>query len=82
MTAAGHGNLDSIHDFLKSNAKVSLKSKNGWTALDFAQKQNRNDAVSYLQDVLKRQTFTNPGTFNRYWRISTNPDTSKKNIPF
>ena len=64
MTAAGHGNLDSIHDFLKSNAKPSLKSKNGWTALDFAQKQNRTDAVLYLQDVLKRQHIfpSNPGT--------------------
>ena len=64
MTAAGHGNLDSIHDFLKANAKPSIKSKNGWTALDFAQNQNHQDAVLYLQDVLKRQqTFSNPGIF-------------------
>ena len=71
MTAAGHGNLDTIHDFLKSNAKPSLKSKNGWTALDFAQKQNQTDAVLYLQDVLKRQHIfpSNPGTYSLFFKV-------------
>ena len=47
---------------IRYNAKPSLKSKQGWTALDFAQKQNQQDAVLYLQDIMKRQKIlTNPG---------------------
>ena len=62
MAVSGHGDLDTIHDLLRYHAKPSLKSKQGWTALDFAQKQNQQDAVLYLQDIMKRQKIlTNPG---------------------
>ena len=53
-------NIWMVH--IRYNAKPSLKSKQGWTALDFAQKQNQQDAVLYLQDIMKRQKIlTNPG---------------------
>ena len=64
MAVSGHGNLDSIHDFLSIHANPSLKSNAGWTALDFAQNQNRYDAVSYLKEILQRQEkFTNSGLY-------------------
>lgn len=55
MAAAGHGNLEVISDLISHNARVDLVSKSSWTAVQFAQIQNRTEAVDSLQSALNSQ---------------------------
>ena len=55
MASAGHGRLDVLTDLINMEAQINVQAKNGWTAIDFAQKQNQLEASHYLQEELAKE---------------------------
>ena len=55
MASAGHGRLDVLTDLINMEAQINMQAKNGWTAIDFAQKQNQLEASHYLQEELAKE---------------------------
>ena len=55
MASAGHGRLDILTELINMEAKINIQAKNGWTAIDFARKQNQLEASHYLQEELGKE---------------------------
>ena len=50
-------NLDILRLFLKYEANLDIKNKNGWTALDIAKKASKYDSVNILREFACKATF-------------------------
>jgi len=53
MMAAMYGTSAAVNYLLQEGADTGLKNQQGWTALDFAQRGNRPDAVKAISAVMK-----------------------------